>query len=472
MSPNYILQPRYMPAPTRMLRRMPRGPTDHTSLEAENILQPATQPPGKQLSTEAPEVPNTKKNRSLEGNNETRPAATDDKVASTDPEEDPTTSVTTAKMKLKRNDEEEYVPIKEATNKIPEDGDINERKYDKPLDDDNASENSNEERADYRPDTGANNKPTGQGDESVYAKPPNNDKIYEVKDEVTVDYKPDTGANDNSTESGGSAEELIEGVDDARTHDGEYASEQAPESTHRDNKMTFKKTLDGGDSDTTNKIYMEPSFPPVPPSQDHHASYLTSARSSPDTSSMKADFNLDFDFDHMHDSLSRVDTTALMTENDHLQEMLVTQLDLIQQQAKRSEKQFLEEFLVLKNRISRLEDIALRRQKEPTEEIPTIPTPPQELQRQQKFWLPPPRQDPNKIMMEYNIPKSIVNILMVRAKEQDSIMKYLRDICYTANIWIPYHEIRDRSPFRKLLLMGWTKEVVDDARDHLQLHQR
>ena len=151
--------------------------------------------------------------------------------------------------------------------------------------------------------------------------------------------------------------------------------------------------------------------------------------------------------------------------------MLVTQLDLIQEQAKISKEQFMEEFLTLKSRITRLEDRLdlepTNGPAEPTEELPLIPTPPQELQRQQKFWLPPPRQDPNKIMMEYNIPESIVNILMVRAKEQDSIMNYLRDICYPAKIWIPYREIRDRSPFRKLLLMGWTKEVVDDAREIL-----
>jgi hypothetical protein len=77
----------------------------------------------------------------------------------------------------------------------------------------------------------------------------------------------------------------------------------------------------------------------------------------------------------------------------------------------------MEEFLVLKNRITRLEDMTLKRQEEPTyvdrldleltnrpteptEELPPIPTPPQELQRQQKFWLPPPRQYPNKIMKE------------------------------------------------------------------------
>jgi hypothetical protein len=179
------------------------------------------------------------------------------------------------------------------------------------------------------------------------------------------------------------------------------------------------------------------------------------------------------DFDHMYASLSRMDPTDLMSETVHLKEMLVTQLDLIQQQVNMSERQFLEEFLVLKNRIKRLEDMALKQQKvptgvnrfgleptngptEPAEESPSIPTPSQELQRHQRFWLPPPRQDPNKIMMEYNIPESIVNILMVRAKEQDSIISYLRGICYPAKIWIPYREIHNRSPFRKLLLMGWT----------------
>jgi hypothetical protein len=107
----------------KMLRRMPR-PTVQI-IQAQKLSKFCNQPPVAQLSTGAPEVSNTKKNRSLEGNNETKQAAaTDDKDASTDhtedlesdPEEDPTTSVTTAKMKIKRNDEEECVPTKEATN--------------------------------------------------------------------------------------------------------------------------------------------------------------------------------------------------------------------------------------------------------------------------------------------------------------------------------------------------------------------
>ena len=100
-----------------------------------------------------------------------------------------------------------------------------------------------------------------------------------------------------------------------------------------------------------------------------------------------------------------------------------------------SEHQFMKEILVLKNRITRLEDLAIQQQKEtevdnrlelaptkgptePTEEIPTITTPSQEFKRLKRFLLPPPRQDPNKIMMEYNIPESVVNILIPHGQGQ------------------------------------------------------
>ena len=46
-------------------------------------------------------------------------------------------------------------------------------------------------------------------------------------------------------------------------------------------------------------------------------------------------------------------------------------------------------------------------------------------------------------------------------------MRHLRGLCYPASIWIPYRELHDTSPVRKLLLMGWTKEIVDDAREIL-----
>ena len=110
--------------------------------------------------------------------------------------------------------------------------------------------------------------------------------------------------------------------------------------------------LDGVDSGDTSMLYMKPISPSVPPSQDYYTTYLTSACSSPDTSSMEAACPpTTRDFDHMYArldqiiiisretiyccSLSRVDSSALMAENVHLKEMLVTQLDLIQQQVER-----------------------------------------------------------------------------------------------------------------------------------------
>jgi len=92
--------------------------------------------------------------------------------------------------------------------------------------------------------------------------------------------------------------------------------------------------LDGDESDAPSMQYMKPISPSVPPTQEYYTNYLTSACSSPDTSSMEAACPpTTRDFDHMYASLSRVDTTALMAENVHLKEMLVTQLDLIQQQS-------------------------------------------------------------------------------------------------------------------------------------------
>jgi len=92
--------------------------------------------------------------------------------------------------------------------------------------------------------------------------------------------------------------------------------------------------LDVDESDAPSMQYMKPISPSVPPTQEYYTNYLTSACSSPDTSSMEAACPpTTRDFDHMYASLSRVDTTALMAENVHLKEMLVTQLDLIQQQS-------------------------------------------------------------------------------------------------------------------------------------------
>ena len=73
--------------------------------------------------------------------------------------------------------------------------------------------------------------------------------------------------------------------------------------------------------------YMKPISPECVPS------YLTSTCSSPDTASLETACPPDTrDFDHMYASLSKVDPNVLMAENVHLREMLVSQLDLIQQQ--------------------------------------------------------------------------------------------------------------------------------------------
>ena len=74
--------------------------------------------------------------------------------------------------------------------------------------------------------------------------------------------------------------------------------------------------------------YMKPISPECVPT-----SYLTSTCSSPDTASLETACPPDTrDFDHMYASLSKVDPNVLMAENVHLREMLVSQLDLIQQQ--------------------------------------------------------------------------------------------------------------------------------------------
>jgi hypothetical protein len=54
-------------------------------------------------------------------------------------------------------------------------------------------------------------------DEREYDKPQNDDNASENKDEEKLDYRQDTGVDDNSIKSGGNDEEHIEGVD-ASTH--------------------------------------------------------------------------------------------------------------------------------------------------------------------------------------------------------------------------------------------------------------
>jgi hypothetical protein len=88
-----------------------------------------------------------------------------------------------------------------------------------------------------------------------------------------------------------------------------------------------------------------------------------------------------------------------------------------------------------------------------------------DFKRLKRFLLPPPRYDPHKILKEYDIPEMIVNSLMIRAKERNSTMSYLRGVCYPASLWIPYRELTNTSQVRSLMIMGWTNEVVDGAKE-------
>ena len=104
-------------------------------------------------------------------------------------------------------------------------------------------------------------------------------------------------------------------------------------------------------------VYMKTIAPSVNPS------YLASTCSSPDTSTSPdtAGPPTTTDFDHMYASLSKANTNVLMAENVHLREMLVSQLDLIQQQSEtilskdKQLKQLREENGLLVQRLSRME---------------------------------------------------------------------------------------------------------------------
>jgi hypothetical protein len=89
----------------------------------------------------------------------------------------------------------------------------------------------------------------------------------------------------------------------------------------------------------------------------------------------------------MHTPTCRAGTTTL-------KEMLVAQLDLLKQQAAMDKKQIRGEFVELKNRIKWLEQQI--GPTEPDEETLSTPT---SLQRHQRVFLQPPRQDPNNIMI-------------------------------------------------------------------------
>jgi hypothetical protein len=146
-------------------------------LKTEQISQLTTQPPEEHWPTETHEVPETEKNRSLETKNETNQNTSDD------------------------NDEKEFVPNE---NKLPEDDDISR-------DDDKAAGEA------------INDPYTEPGDElpMQYFKrkymTPIDVTASEDHDMMRIDYEP--------------REELNEGADDAKTHDGERTPEPISTST-------------------------------------------------------------------------------------------------------------------------------------------------------------------------------------------------------------------------------------------------
>jgi hypothetical protein len=136
----------------------------------------------------------------------------------------------------------------------------------------------------------------------------------EDHDVMRSDYEPD-----KSTESGELREEPIEGVDDVKTHDGELTPEPISSST--------------------------------PMSQDHYSSHSNSVCSYPDTSDMKTTCSpTRRNLVNVYADMSRGSTTTLRDEDVHLREILITQMDLLKQQADMNKKQIREELFGLKNR--------------------------------------------------------------------------------------------------------------------------
>ena len=98
---------------------------------------------------------------------------------------------------------------------------------------------------------------------------------------------------------------------------------------------------------------------------------------------MKADFSLAFDFDEVVDGLPCLDADTLVAENKHLKELLVTKLNLIEEQAKITRDQLMEEILVMKRRLEGTSDQGQTAPAlPPRESSPTStpsPVPPREL---------------------------------------------------------------------------------------------
>ena len=236
-----------------------------------------------QWPTEAPEVSNTKENRSLEGQDGTNQATSDDK--------DKGINLIEEKMKVGRHDEEEHVPNEDI------DKEMDVKEHDKPLGIDNNSGDDDEEEADDGSYTEFSDEPTEQYDKSVYG-PPIDDTASEGPDEVGAISTPNTEADYNSTKT--PAKEPLEGIDDAEIHDGEYMI-----------------ALNDRNNNTTTMLHLKPISPSIPLPQDHHASHLNSAGSYSGTPSMKADYSpTTRNSDHVTASLSHVNITTLLDDGD------------------------------------------------------------------------------------------------------------------------------------------------------------
>jgi hypothetical protein len=151
-------------------------------LDTEQITQPTTQPPVEQWSTEAHEAPKTKENRSLEGQDETNQATSDDKKKGT--------YLPKEKLDVGRNEEEELDPnegIAGENEKPPGTNDVSE-------DDDKAAEEDVDE-----PHTEPGDEYIIQHDKRMYVSP-SGVAASEDHDVMRIDYEP--------------CKEPIEGVDD------------------------------------------------------------------------------------------------------------------------------------------------------------------------------------------------------------------------------------------------------------------
>ena len=164
--------------------------------------------------------------------------------------------------------------------------------------------------------------------------------------------------------------ELNEGVDDAKKHDEERT---------------------------------QPISPSTPMSQDHYSSHSNSVCSYPATSSMEITCPpTGRNLAHVKANTPRGGTTTLWDEDDHLREKLVTEMDLLQQQAIMDKKQIREEIFEMKNRIMWLEDRAMKQPVGSPENEETLSTP-TSSQGHQRVFLQPPA-DSNNIKFPNPVP--------------------------------------------------------------------